>query len=1039
MPPPRGPPPQQPGQQQPQSLHFGPNDSLSLQQLRRYVSDANRLDALVYDFDYADMGSHAEEIDEWFVYSMPQWLRLHAAHKAFEWHWNNETGRSMVAWEDADADVRARFVEAAIAGVQSNDAALRSASIGKIVYLVLGRWAETALSSAPSGPGTPVASQPQLQEIKAGVELLAALGGLPVVWEALRACFEASWSDDMQQQQPVSQEVQDELLNLMTIVYISIQQTLHDAEAMASVHTQLVELNPSLVDFMLTATAKLRWDEQNVMPHAQMFLLFWKSILLVFGGSKEIDNLKKALDEMGAASMDQETITATPLDYHVFRQEITSKYPAYVPPRPPLPFDTENNSLLPPLPNQSSRSNAVSSILPTPAHAQSGGASILHQPVHIATPAPSPPPSPGLGGKGVKKQNYQTNQNLPFFYPPLDETSNTAGGKGPSAVHGALVSRKWEGSDIPVSILEAGELYSSRVRMTRATRQLWEERESFLKYERGWVQDDELMAAVHGDKDDDDDDDNDSYYSIEELDLDLSDMTAEEIELVREFKHETKKKKTRRPPEVEVDLGPIPGRVSDRDKQRLVAIELFFRNALPHLQSLVIALLRPILANVTVIVTQQTMQMASGMATRGNNPGNNAASSAQWPPEGQDETELPIDELDAARTREITAKAMTGILIMLLKWLKCSHILKFEYFTQLLLDSNYIPLVLKLFAHQDIQQVVDSKTDRVENSFFQFCNSNSNIKGRMDPDIDAEAEEEEQEEEEQQQQQQQEQEQEQEQGQEQEQEEEQEQEQEQEPKETNQAPVESGTDDGAEQHDDDSAVPPPIKRRRSPPPEVDRSCAVEEGGAEDYQEQVAMGRPEVDELGYPVQGLPTKPICDFARRNLFSLINYLRVMHKICKNKAHRNLMLVQYKSSQILRKSLRIPQQTLRLYTLKIFKNQVPYCGRKWRQSNMRVITAIYLHCRPELRDEWLAGSDIDAEVEGALPHEHALRSLTHWHNMRRFADKMAPDIRNALRAEQNFFTRELEKMGISWMDVGGGDDVMSEAGLGEAGMTGV
>jgi hypothetical protein len=44
-----------------------------------------------------------------------------------------------------------------------------------------------------------------------------------------------------------------------------------------------------------------------------------------------------------------------------------------------------------------------------------------------------------------------------------------------------------------------------------------------------------------------------------------------------------------------------------------------------------------------------------------------------------------------------------------------ADVLKFEYFTQLLLDSNYVPLVLKLFAHQDVQQVVDSKMDRVEN------------------------------------------------------------------------------------------------------------------------------------------------------------------------------------------------------------------------------------------------------------------------------------------------------------------------------------
>ena len=77
----------------------------------------------------------------------------------------------------------------------------------------------------------------------------------------------------------------------------------------------------------------------------------------------------------------------------------------------------------------------------------------------------------GNGGKGGKKQNYQTNQNFPFMYPPLDATSNSAGGKGIAGLQDLLVGRKWEGSDIPASILEAGELFSRRVRMTRATSQ----------------------------------------------------------------------------------------------------------------------------------------------------------------------------------------------------------------------------------------------------------------------------------------------------------------------------------------------------------------------------------------------------------------------------------------------------------------------------------------------------------------------------------------------------------------------------------------
>lgn len=34
--------------------------------------------------------------------------------------------------------------------------------------------------------------------------------------------------------------------------------------------------------------------------------------------------------------------------------------------------------------------------------------------------------------------------------------------------------------------------------------------------------------------------------------------------------------------------------------------------------------------------------------------------------------------------------------------------------TQLLLDSNYLPLILKMFAHQDIDQSVAQNTDREE-------------------------------------------------------------------------------------------------------------------------------------------------------------------------------------------------------------------------------------------------------------------------------------------------------------------------------------
>ena len=76
-----------------------------------------------------------------------------------------------------------------------------------------------------------------------------------------------------------------------------------------------------------------------------------------------------------------------------------------------------------------------------------------------------------------------------------------------------------------------------------------------------------------------------------------------------------------------------------------------------------------------------------------------------------------------------------------------------------------------------------------------------------------------------------------------------------------------------------------------------------------------------------------------------------------------------------------------------------------------MRVITAIYLHCRPELRDEWLSGSDVDAEVEEALPLEQAVRGLVHWWHLRCYPEVMGEEV--GRDSEGDFFAKELERMG--------------------------
>lgn len=312
----------------------------------------------------------------------------------------------------------------------------------------------------------------------------------------------------------------------------------------------------------------------------QVFLLTWKTILLCFGGMKDVEKVKASFREQQDEKdqRGQPLITASPLDYHLFRQEICSKYPAYQPPPPLFPFEPENNTILPPLRHRQSKLDSIDST------ASMGmgihGASVMHQPVHIATPAPSPPPSPAMGGKGGKKQNYQTNQMFPFLYPPLDASSNNLGGKGSTELQDTLAGRKWRGSDIPASILEAADLFSKRMRATRAMKQLWETRVDFMKFERGWKE------------------------GQENLDIDDFDLDFEEALDLDGPKPKPKPKQPVSSPPPQTDAERRLSAVADFYVSRLPGLMQALltkpqRDTLPNLQSVIGVLLKKLSENVS--------------------------------------------------------------------------------------------------------------------------------------------------------------------------------------------------------------------------------------------------------------------------------------------------------------------------------------------------------------------------------------------------------------------------------------------------------
>lgn len=91
----------------------------------------------------------------------------------------------------------------------------------------------------------------------------------------------------------------------------------------------------------------------------------------------------------------------------------------------------------------------------------------------------------------------------------------------------------------------------------------------------------------------------------------------------------------------------------------------------------------------------------------------------------------------------------------------------------------------------------------------------------------------------------------------------------------------------------------------------------------------------------------TQPYC---WRNMFSSINLLRILNKLTKWKNCRIIMLVIFKSSQPLKRALRVRHSMFQLYVLKLLKIQAKFLGRQWRKSNMKTMSDIYAKVRHRL-----------------------------------------------------------------------------------------
>ncbi|KAF8895564.1 hypothetical protein BD779DRAFT_1609072 [Infundibulicybe gibba] len=842
-------------------------DSITLGQLKAMVGTAPKPKQSWFDFKYDDEDTVMNEIEEFYSYiEMPQ-----AAENLKAWE-----GSFTAEWTKIPVAQRKAHIELLLESLEHRDAEIRFTNARRLFYVLQGTFAET------------VSPEHQLHWIFENCKVVRSANGVSIIVEAMRIASSkhdllCSLSDQEAAHFHISAtEKADFIEEVLTEISVYLGMLYHLIEVFKGhdeFAEELMSLEPPLPVYLFNVVSGLRDKSAKGYPIKKLLLVLWKTLLTCCGGIREHARAKKLARELAGlspANDEVDKIKSTPIDIETFRQETSVKYPTFSPPAPqpvaaPKPIAPLSTSRLAqaysPIPIRHHYHHDDSdnmSGLPPGSHSHFHPQQIINGPngsyrtnPQPATPAPSPPPQPK-----PKKQQYQTDQGRPFLFP----FSRNRFDKDPRLV--------------PFAIDEADKLYNKHMFISLALCQMWRTREDCMTTESGL----EHMPGLEGEFQSstftsDDPEVIEPLPDIALLDTKIAEATAEMH--AAESSADKRKAKERR-----------------EDLMRLKRVEQIYSSVLPVLSGWVLVLLKLLLATVSASTTLQPPQSSTITAAQEQPP----------PPPPT------LDEIDVTRHREITSKAVSAILLLVLKWFKVSHVMKFHHLGQLLLDTNCLLLILKMFGLQEVSASVISKADSAENNFFRYCLINF----AKNP----------------------------------------------------------------------QATRPEDQMLRPPRQTVVKTTILPNG--EKHEEEIEQ-------------------LTEYSWRNFFSTINFAKIMQKLSKGRSHRIWMLVQYKSSAVLKRVLRVMHPMLQLHVLKLIKSQVPFCGRKWRQSNMKVITSIYLNCRPDLRDEWLTGTEVD-DVSDAQAQEQALRHLVKFYNNKRYGATATSNQHNPVHRRSGSMSHNLE-----------------------------
>ncbi len=387
-------------------------------------------------------------------------------------------------------------------------------------------------------------------------------------------------------------------------------------------------------------------------------------LLLEFGNLEDLKSTRDYLEFRNDKNGNPEksklssSLTVSPIDYRRFRENLVARYPTFTPPKYnvseilKLSLRNEKDTPTTALPDITSSISMLSSegkARSIEDESISDSSKLNDSPppeIHIATPMPSPSLTPqSTGGSG----NFST---------PEDADADVRRRLNPSQSSYPNIyplSRK-----VPYSIEEASNILYQHVSDDFNSKQFVSVFEQFVCDEKGLKTEADYMNSNSV---------SDPYK-----------YTEEDIKQNPMFVHELKS---------------------------LQRVEKYYKNCLSYLSSLIYVLIQIFSSNVIPLRGNERPFHKRGQNSHASYPYRNGSEENT-----EEDDKLPYipskltcsekQKLEVLRMKESTLKSASTIIVLLSKWFKASHILKYEYFLSLLFDSNFITQSFRLLNSNKI-------------------------------------------------------------------------------------------------------------------------------------------------------------------------------------------------------------------------------------------------------------------------------------------------------------------------------------------------